>query len=65
MILISNCESENLHVRRIFNQTFMGCLVEVMGGCPSALVWLKRNVDFEICDIMLRDWINSGKLPKP
>ena len=39
----------------------MDCLLEVKGGCPSALVWLKRNVDFEVCDIMLRDWKHSGK----
>ena len=61
MTLIYDCEPENLLDRRIFNQTFMGCLVEVMGGCPSALVWLKKNLDFEICEIVLSDWKNSGK----
>ena len=60
-----NCKPESPHDRRIFNQTFMGCLVEVMGGCPSALVWLKKNVEFEIGYIVLCDWKNSGKYTKP
>ena len=32
-----------------------------MGGVPNALVWLKRNIDFETCDIMLSDWKYSGE----
>ena len=40
----------------------MDCLVEVKDGFPFALVWLKRNIGFEICEIMLSDWEYTGKL---
>ena len=45
----------------MFNKAIMDCLVEVKGDISSALVYLKKNIDFEICDIMISDWHFSGK----
>ena len=62
LISIKGYEQENLTERRRVNKNFLDCLVEVKGGCPSAFVWLKRNIDFEISEIMLSDWDYSGEL---
>ena len=47
--------------RRSINRTFMKCLIDVKQGRRSALLWLKKNVDFEICDIIKDDVDYSGK----
>ena len=44
------------------NKNFLECLVEVKSGLPPALIWLKRTIDFEVCETMLSDWEYSGKL---
>lgn len=54
-------KSENLLKRRRFNKKILECIIEIKGDCPSALIWLKQNVDFEVCSIMLSDWKYSSK----
>ena len=46
--------------RREINCAFMDCLEKVQSGDSPALLWLKRHVDFQVCDIMLSDWNYSG-----
>ena len=60
MIAVKGSDHENLSERRKVNKTFLNHLVKIKGGEPSALVWLKRNIDFEICDILISDWKHTG-----
>ena len=46
--------------RREINKCFMICLMEVKLGGPQAFIWLKRHVDFEVCDIIMSDWNYYG-----
>mgnify|MGYP007045152372 FL=1 len=57
----------NLHVptteiteRRQINVTFMTCLIEIEASHPSALLWLKRNIDSDICDTIMSDYDYTG-----
>ena len=51
---------ENLDNRIVVNKCFIGCLVQAKTGLSSALLWLKANVDPDICDIMLSDYDYTG-----
>ena len=46
--------------RRSINKTFVKCLEELEQGRRSALLWLKRYVDFEVCDVIIEDANYSG-----
>ena len=46
--------------RSVVNKYFMNYLVEVKCGLSSALLWLKANVDPDICGILLSDYDYSG-----
>ena len=59
--MINMNDPENVHERRRINKRFLDCLVEVTSSGPLALIWLKKNIDYDICDIMLSDWKHSGK----
>ena len=42
--------------RRKFNLFFMQCLVEDQSGYPQALLWLKRHLNLQACDVITCDW---------
>ena len=46
--------------RRQINVAFMTCLIEIETSHPSALLWLKRNIDSDICDTILSDYDYTG-----
>ena len=46
--------------RRQINVSFMSCLVEIETSHPSALLWLKRNIDSDICDTIMSDYDYTG-----
>ena len=46
--------------RRQINVSFMSCLVEIESSHPSALLWLKRNIDSDICDTIMSDYDYTG-----
>ena len=63
LLLINNMKglkTDNLPERRKLNKLILDCIVEVKGSWPRTLVWMKQNIDSEICDIMLSDWAFSG-----
>ena len=49
-------------VRRRINKGFLDCLEEVQLDRPSALVWLKKRICFDVCQTMMGDWSYSGKI---
>ena len=49
-------------VRRVINKEFLNCLEEVQSDRPSALVWLKKRICFDVCQTMMGDWSYSGKI---
>ena len=49
-------------VRRKINKGFLDCLEEVQLDRPSALVWLKKRICFDVCQTMMGDWSHSGKI---
>ena len=46
--------------RRQINVAFMTCLIEIETSHPSALLWLKRNIDPDICDTIMSDYDYTG-----
>ena len=46
--------------RRQINVAFMTCLIEIETSHPSALLWLKRNIDSDICDTIMSDYDYTG-----
>ena len=54
MILIR--QEGDLSERRKVNKNFLNCLTKVKQGQPQALVWLKKNIDPDVCAIILSDW---------
>ena len=60
IINMKDDDPKNLLERRKVNKAFFDGLLEIKGGQSSALVWLKRSVDFDICDILLSDWKHTG-----
>ena len=53
---------QNVELRRKGNKFFMECVKEMETDKASALVWLKRNVDFSTCKKMKSDWNFSGEI---
>ena len=53
---------ESLSKRRAISKFFIKCLQEVKLGHRSALLWLKKNVAFEVCKTILDDFGYSGTL---
>ena len=48
--------------RRSINKTFFECLEDVEQGRHFALLWLKKNIDFEVCDVIIEDAGYTGSL---
>ena len=46
--------------RRQINVSFMTCLIEIETSHPSALLWLKKNMDSHICDTIMSDYDYTG-----
>ena len=46
--------------RRQINVSFMTCLIDIETSHPSALLWLKRNIDSDICDTIMSDYDYTG-----
>ena len=55
MINMESFMPEIVSARRETNKIFMECLVEFKMGRGPAIVWLKKNVDFDICNVILSD----------
>ena len=60
LLNIEGSEAEDLERRRSINKHFVQCLVEVKSNLPSALLWLKANVDMDICDKMISAYNYTG-----
>jgi len=60
LLNIEGSEAEDIERRRSINKHFVQCLVEVKSDLPSALLWLKANVDMEICDKMISAYNYTG-----
>ena len=56
MINIDGSKTEDRKKRREINKCFMKCLIQVEQSIPASFLWLKRHVDYEICEIILSDW---------
>ena len=54
--------THDIERRRVINKHFFNCLLEVEGDKPSALIWLKKHIDLEICEIMMSDIENTGTM---
>ena len=46
--------------RRSLNTAFMDSLLEHEQTRPATYLWLKQNVDYEICNAVLSDWKYTG-----
>jgi len=53
---------QDLAVRRKTNKNFFQCLFKVYPHRPTALVWLKNNIEFDTCQRMLSDLNYTGSL---
>ena len=60
LLNIEGSDAEDLERRRSINKHFVQCLVEVKSNLPSALLWLKANVDMDICDKMISAYNYTG-----
>ena len=54
---------QDLAVRRKTNKNFFQCLFKVYPHRPTALVWLKNNIEFDTCQRMLSDLKYTGENP--
>ena len=52
----------DLAMRRRTNKNFMKNLLDIQPDVPSAFVWLKNNIEFDICQTILSDWEFSGEI---
>ena len=55
ILVLINRGTDDLSERRNINKFFLDCLTEVKQDQPQALVWLKKNIDIDVCAIMLSD----------
>ena len=55
ILILNNRGADDLTRRRDVNRFFLGCLFNVKSE-PQALTWLKKNIDLDVCAIMLSDW---------
>ena len=60
MINIDGSKADNRKQRRETNKCFMKCLIQVEQSIPASFLWLKRHVDYEICEIIISDWNNNS-----
>ena len=56
ILTLINRGADDLSERRNINKYFLNCLTKVKQSQPLALVWLKKNIDPDVCAIMLSDW---------
>ena len=62
LLKVINLESyEVLDVlqRRKNNLFFMQCLMEIQLGYPQALLWLKKHLNLQACNVIISDWHHS------
>ena len=52
---------QNTPVRRKAFKLFFRSLVEVQGNHALALIWLKANIDFDVCQKVMSDWNYKGE----
>ena len=60
-----NLDSTGMHaleMRRRTNHVFINNLIKVQHDVPTALVWLKNNIEFDVCQTMLSDWKYTGEI---
>jgi hypothetical protein len=48
-------------VRRKAFKLLFNCLLDRGMEYPSALVWLKANTEFDVCQKIIADWNNKGE----
>ena len=56
VLILINRGADDLSERRSINKSFLDSLTNVKEGLPQALLWLKKNIDPDVCAIMLTDW---------
>ena len=56
VLMLINRGAGDFSERRNINKFFLNSLIKVKQGKPQALVWLKKNIDPEVCAIILSDW---------
>ena len=56
VLMLINRGADDLSERRSINKSFLDSLTKVKEELPQALVWLKKNIDPDVCAIMLTDW---------
>ena len=61
---LNNELSDNKHrpKRKELNVFLMKCLVQTQTTYQLALIWLKKRVDFQTCDIVISDYNFTGTL---
>ena len=62
LLKVINLESYkvfNVMQRRKYNLFFMQCLVDVQLGYPQALLWMKKHLNLQACDVIICDWHHS------
>ena len=52
---------QNTSVRRKAFKLFFSSLVELQGSHALALIWLKANIDFDVCQKVMSDWDYKGE----
>ena len=55
-----NLGVDSIAERRSINTAFMDSLLDLELTRPATHLWLKKNVDYEICDNVLSDWNYTG-----
>ena len=55
-ILMLINRAEEVSERRKVNKFFLNCMTKVKQSQPLVLVWLKKNIDPDVCAILLSDW---------
>ena len=60
MINIDGSKTGDRKKRRDINKCFMKCLIQVEQSIPSSFLWLKRHLDYEICEIIISDWNHTS-----
>ena len=51
---------KSVEVRRNVFKLFFQCLLDVNPDEPTALIWLKANIDFDLCQKIKSDWEYQG-----
>ena len=60
LLRVINMGGSDRKEKRSINKNFMDCLIEVKSGAPLALIWLKKHIDFEVCNSIISDWKYTG-----